>query len=65
MRRSRGLGDVYKRQPSLRVTASEQHYASIDAHCVTHGVGAGADVVGVDARAVVTDYPQVARRVEN
>ena len=51
--------------PSLRVTASEQHYASIDAHCVTHGVGAGADVVGVDARAVVTDYPRVARRVGN
>ena len=52
--------------PSLRVTASEQHYASIDAHCVTHGVDAGADVVvGVDARAVVTDYPQVARRVGN
>jgi len=33
---------------------------------VAHGVDAGADVVvGVDAEAVVTDYPQVARRVGN
>ena len=53
--------------PTLRVIASDQYYASVDAGSVSYASGTR-DVevtLGVDSDGIVIDYPELARRVRS
>ena len=53
--------------PPLRVIASDQYYASADSTSVSYASGTRQVNVnlGVDSDGIVTDYPQLARRLED